>query len=311
MAHTAPKPILVAIGDADSHESALAYAAQEATREGRGLVLVHVMHPVHSSVGPDTMLISFKAAHLVGEQLVHRAAERAVALTNGQVTVQAEVRRGPIVPTLLEIGDACDRVVLQHLQQSRLHRVLTGSVASGVAGRSSVPVVSVPESWAPGPSGIRHITVGVDGDGSDGSDDAVLGRAFELAAEHNGTLTVLHAWYLPAVYDDAIVDRTTLQDWTARAQDRLQASVASRRAEYPDVDVRVEVKHMRPADAVVEASRHSDLLLLGRSRSPHHVPHLGALTRAVIRESLCPVEVAPVVQEAHQTPAGEHSAARA
>ena len=53
MARTAPKPILVAIGDSDSHESALSYAANEAVREGRGLRLVHVMHPVHSSVGPS------------------------------------------------------------------------------------------------------------------------------------------------------------------------------------------------------------------------------------------------------------------
>lgn len=309
MAHTEAKPILVAIGDSESHESALVYAAQEATRERRGLVLLHVMHPVHSSVGPDTMLVSFKAAHLVSEQLVHHAAERAVALTGGQVTVQAEVRRGPVVPTLVELGDTSDRVVLQHRQASRMHRIFTGSIAAGVAGRSAVPVVSVPESWAPGPSGVRHITVGVDGDGPGSSDDALLGRAFELAARREGSLTVLHAWFVPAVYDEAIVDRTVLQEWGERAHDRLEANLATWRAKYPDVDARVEVKHMRPADAVVEASGHSDLLLLGRSRGPHHVPHLGALTRAVIRESRCPVEVAPVVAHAHHTHEGEQSTA--
>lgn len=308
MAHTAPKPILVGIGDPNSHESALAYAAAEAARERRGLRLVHVMQPVHSSVGPDTMLISFKAAHLVGEQLVHHAAERAVALTHGRVTVEADVRRGPVIATLVELGDASDRVVLQHLAQSRLHRVLTGSVAAGVAGRSSVPVVSVPEAWTPGASGISHVTVGVDGDGSD---PEVLGRAFELAAKHHGTLTVLHAWYLPSLYDEAIVDRATLRDWTDRAADRLEASLASGRAQYPDVEARVEIKHMRPADALVEASQHSDLLVLGRSRGRHHLPHLGALTRAVIRESRCPVEVTPVAQEVPRPPTGEPSSAHA
>jgi hypothetical protein len=67
----------------------------------------------------------------------------------------------------------------------------------------------------------------VDGEGED---DAVLGRAFELAAGRHGTLTVLHAWYFPSVYNDALVDRTTLRDWTERAVDRLEASLGSWRA---------------------------------------------------------------------------------
>lgn len=51
MTGSAPLPILVAFGDSDEHESALVWAAAEATREGRDLRLAHVVHPIRGTPG--------------------------------------------------------------------------------------------------------------------------------------------------------------------------------------------------------------------------------------------------------------------
>jgi nucleotide-binding universal stress UspA family protein len=113
--------------------------------------------------------------------------------------------RGPVVDQLVEAADAADHIVLQHRQQGRLRRVLTGSVASGVASRAKVPVVSVPELWSQDEA--WRVLVAVDGvRGNEG----LLRKAFEEASTRNATLVALHAWYVPSIYDDALAERESL-----------------------------------------------------------------------------------------------------
>jgi nucleotide-binding universal stress UspA family protein len=125
----------------------------------------------------------------------------------------------------------------------------------------------------------------------DATDDPVLDRAFATASSLRGTLTVLHAWSLPPLYDAAVVDRAALRVWGLSLRDLVTDGLETRRTAHLDVEVRVDVVHMRTVEALVNASRHSDLLLLGRSGRPQQPTHLGSSSRALIRESLCPVEV--------------------
>jgi nucleotide-binding universal stress UspA family protein len=280
------KPLLVGIGASDGHGAALCYAADAASRESRGVVLVHVL-PAPSHGTPEAALLTSEAAGLVAEDLLHRARDRLLALDGG-LEVEAMTRRGQVTDVLVELGRSADRVVLEHRQQSRLHRVFNGSVAARVAARSPVPVVSVPEFWASWTEGHPHLTVGVHGDDSDGP---VLDRAFAAASSLQGTLTVLHAWSLPPLYDAAVVDRAALRVWGLSLRDLVTDGLETRRTAHPDLEVRVDVVHMRTVDALVNASRHSDLLLLGRSGQPQQPTRLGSSSRVLIRESLCPVEI--------------------
>lgn len=280
-------PILVAVGDSDDHDAALRFAAEEALRVDRPLQLVHVIHPPAGVMVPEQLLISFEAAELVAQQLLRSQVERAKELTHGRVYVERVMRRGPVVDTLVELSGSADHVVLQHRQQARLVRVFTGSTSAGVAGRAAVPVVSVPEMWS-GSDTVQGVTVGLD----DSSDhDALLGLAFREAAARRAGLTLLHAWFVSALYDDTMIDRIVVHEWRTAARTRIDQETEKWRSAYPTVDVRVEVPHMRPADALVEASGHADLLLVGRRHSGHGMTHLGSTARAVIRESRCPVMV--------------------
>jgi nucleotide-binding universal stress UspA family protein len=298
------RPVLVAVGDGDEREAALDHAADAAVRERRRLQLVHVVHPAVGVGVPATTLVTSQVARLVGEGLVERAAQHVRARTEGRVPVQAMVREGDVVDVLLAIGRHADRVVLQHPRQSRVQRVLTGSVAIGVGATSSVPVVSVPECWTAPERGDRRITVGVH---EFAPDAALLDRAFDTAAATGSSLTVLHAWFLPSAYDDACVDRTAVRSWVAATTGLLERNLTRWRSAHPDIEVRVEVRHERPADALLAASRGSDLLLLGRRDQAHPSPRLGSLTGAMLRESLCPVEVVPVPG---RTGPGGHTAPR-
>lgn len=61
--------------------------------------------------------------------------------------VIAELGWEPVVPGIIAAGSEARMIVLQRRTLSRVVRVLTRSVSSGVAAHARVPVVSVPAGW--------------------------------------------------------------------------------------------------------------------------------------------------------------------
>jgi nucleotide-binding universal stress UspA family protein len=282
-------PVVVAIGDEDEHAAAVRFAAAEAVREVRPLRVVHVVHAPILGPGPEQMLLSFENADMVGDELLAAAVERAEDVVAGRVPVTKKLWHGPVVPSLVEAGEQAHRVVLQHRQLTGLRRVLTGSVCAGVAAHAQVPVVSVPELWTVRDPAAR-LVVGVD---DTTGDHRLLEPAFALAAEREASLVVLHAWYIPSMYAEAMRGRAAVEEAREKTRFRIAEEMAVWQAAYPAVDAQLEVSHARPADALLAASQRSDLLVLGRRSGAHAVTHLGSVTRALVRESRCPVMVLP------------------
>jgi nucleotide-binding universal stress UspA family protein len=283
-----PRHLLVAVGDDRSQGSALAFAADLALRQGSGIRLVHVV-PAARDSGPD-LLPTFEATLQVAQGILQQARSRLRSATDDQVDIEVLVRRGHVPDVLEELAEDADVVVLEHRQQPRLRRVLSGSVAAEVAARATVPVVSVPEYWTSWRTGGSHVTVGVQ---TGVGDRPVLDEAFAAASCLEATLTVLHAWPLPQAHAAAAADRRALASWRMSICDQIREQLDPWVASHPKVDVRVDIVRMRPADALVNASRHSDLLVTGRSGNPQGRHRLGSSARALIRESLCPVMVVP------------------
>lgn len=118
-------------------------------------------------------------------------------------------------------------------------------------------------------------------------------------------MTVLHGWRLDRPYAD-LVGRSVPSAWETAAREQLEDAVAPWRARYPGVvEVDIKIPHEWVADALVEESGVSDLLVLGRrsTRSPVHV--LGSLARTLVGQSRCPVEVVPEPEEVWQLSAPE------
>jgi nucleotide-binding universal stress UspA family protein len=272
----APRPILLAVGDTDAYGPSLRFACDEARRLAAPLLLVHVLEDRPRGRG---------------HQLLDEAAAAARSLTRGAVPLDTSLRTGLVVTELTELSRDAHVVVLQRRQLSRLQRLVTRSVSAHVGGRAHAPTVSVPEGWQPRHGGTRQVTVGVDGvDSEEGR--RLLDHAFTRAAEARAELSIVHAWQLPSGYDDAVVAEPEVEEWRERYLRVLHARLGPLRALHPDVRVSVEIRHLHPAEALIQAAKESDLVVLGRGRLEHPlVEHLGSVARAVMRDADCPTEV--------------------
>ena len=279
--------VVVAIGE-EPGEAALAYAAAEARSAGCGLHLVHVVQVM--AQGPETVLVSVRDLQALARTRMDAAVERAEDLVGPGVPVTSEILvDGGVVRCLVDVARrrAC-LVVLEHRELSRARRVVTRSVSSGVAAHTRVPVVSVPSGWQPGQSGA--VTVGVD---VPERSEQVLRAAAHAARGRGAALRVLHTWSLPGGYDDIPIGPTERRERSERARSEIRSVLDGLGDELAGVDVEIDARQGHAADVLVEASRTSGLVVVGR-----HDPlvpigsHLGPVARAVLREAHCPVLLA-------------------
>lgn len=287
----AHSPIVVAVGDSTDEDAALRFAAEEAKRSDHSIRVVHVAHGF-ATVTPHNFLVSYATAGDIGQQLVTQAAEQLRKLTGDQVEISTLVARGSAVEQLVALSRDAYLMVISHRDVSGLHRVFTGSVGSRVAGRAAVDTVSVPELWAPSSAFISRVGVGV---GTWHGAGRLLERAFAVADQHGANVRLLHTLELPSVYEGALANaEESFNRWRDTTTQLIEAELTEVLRRHPSVDSTVELEVARPADALVEASRDVDLLVVGRRDTAHAaVEHLGSVTHALLRTSHCPVDVVP------------------
>jgi nucleotide-binding universal stress UspA family protein len=283
-----PNPVVVAIGH-DQVDAALEYAAGEASRLGCGLHLVQFVQVVRD--GPETVLVDVTDAEQVGRQSMHAALKHARCLI-GDATLTSHLVLGGVVPALVASARDARLVVLQRRALSRSRRVVTRSVVSGVAAYTAVPVVSVPASWSVDrkPDSRPTVTVGVD---AVECAEEVLRAAVDAARARFASLHVLHARDFRDA-GDGIFGRTRLEGHRApRETAEIQAALERLGHQVTGVPVQIDAPRLNPADALIQASRVSDLVVIGRhdALAPPG-SHLGPVARAVLAEAACPVLLA-------------------
>ncbi|MFJ2755723.1 universal stress protein [Nocardioides sp. NPDC087217] len=295
-ADTTPAPIVVGILDPEVETALLEYAGRLAATSGHPLRLVHVVQanvlfgdPILGLPGamqPQSMIIDDAGVGRLAEQILAEATEVARDVVAGAVEVSSELVRGHAAHVLIEESEDAHRVVVQRRGFSRIHRIFTGSISSRIAAHAHCPVTVVPERWSA--EGRTGVVVGVSDDKSDGQ---VLGHAIEEATRLDEPITVLHGLDLLAFYGE-MVDHATTRDWTARGERYLADLVG--RAGHPRTPLATRVFAEAPADALVTASEQARLVVVGRASHLNAFPHLGGVTRALLREAACPVEVLPL-----------------
>jgi nucleotide-binding universal stress UspA family protein len=138
----------------------------------------------------------------------------------------------------------------------------------------------------------RRIVVGVDG-------SAASGRALRWPAAQAKTwraeVEAVHAWTVPDMGADplaqALADPEELE---AQARRELGFVVDGTDGAEPVAPVAHTVVRDDPASAILQASEHADLLVVGsRGLRPDGDADLGAVADRVIREARCPVVVVP------------------
>jgi nucleotide-binding universal stress UspA family protein len=128
-----------------------------------------------------------------------------------------------------------------------------------------------------------RIVVGVDG--SEHSNTA-LRWALKEAECHSGTVTAVLAWQVPFLSFPGAFDRDELE----KAYKAFLIETVSAVAPKPAVPLETLVAEGDPTEAMVEASKDADLLVLGiRGRSPFAGLLLGSVSQGAAATAHCPV----------------------
>ncbi|CAA9350959.1 MAG: Universal stress protein family [uncultured Nocardioidaceae bacterium] len=141
-------------------------------------------------------------------------------------------------------------------------------------------------------AGVERIVVGVDGSESS---RVALRWAYEEAAHHGASLTVLAAWHtptLPMSPPGAALEEgyETLPKRSALAM--LDELVADLEERTPAVDVRTSIEEGSPAEVLIERSKECDLLAVGsRGHGGFAGMLLGSVSHHLVAHAHCAVVV--------------------
>ncbi|HET9655645.1 MAG TPA: universal stress protein [Kineosporiaceae bacterium] len=141
------------------------------------------------------------------------------------------------------------------------------------------------------------IVVGVD---ETAASRRALAWAASEAVRRNATLQVITAWTWDAVEGAplAAVDPQAMMEVAGQTQSEALEEVLAGFDPKPAV-IR-EIVQSTASEALVEASRRADLVVVGtHGRGPVRTFLLGSVSQSVIRHAQCPVVVMPPVHESH------------
>lgn len=278
--------VVVGVTEAEGNTGVLRFAADEAALLGAVVTIAHAAYlPLRPL--PPTPLTTPEPMLEIGRRTVHEVARQYRELTGEECREVLE--DDPPALVLTRLGESADMIVMAHRHVSAVRRLVTRSTTCSVAAHAKCPVAVVPAGWHP--SERRElVTMGVD---EAGVSDSVWRAAFTAAWQRGATLRLLYAWRLDPAYDD-LIEGEARKDWSDEVERRLRKAAVPYTDQFPKVPVDVEILHQWPADALVQASAISALLVLGRHRVFTPLPtRLGSLVRAVIHLADGPVLVVP------------------
>ena len=134
--------------------------------------------------------------------------------------------------------------------------------------------------------------------GVDGSESSI--HALHLAADEarcrNAVLHVLCAWSVRAVPRPADCPPgqvPSMVEYEQEVRRRISARVAGELGDQLPFEIEIDVVHAPPNQALVDASRSADLLVVGhRGRGTIRERMLGSVAEHCVRHAQCPVLVA-------------------
>ena len=283
--------ILAGVDGSPASNAAVCWAVREAALRHVPLTVVHMVNAA-VPMYPQFPLSSGVSAWEEGEG--RRVLEQAVKIAgeavpaDRSVAVSGELRCSPPVPTLVEMSEDAELLVVGSHGRGTVARMLLGSVSSNVVRSAHCPVAVVRDEdpLMPHP-GQAPVLVGVDG--SPASELAVT-IAFDEASRRGVDLQALHAWSDVQVYELPGVDWAAVKE---EAELSLAERLAGWQERYPDVTVHRLVECDRPARQLIEKAEGAQLVVVGsHGRGGLTGMLLGSVSNAVLHSVRMPVIVA-------------------
>jgi nucleotide-binding universal stress UspA family protein len=270
------RTLVVAGVDASAEGLAAAhYAVGAAELRGGEVVLVHAFPPPSVPGDRDDAL---SEARTGAEKLL--GAVTAQLIIPPELKLSTRVEPWNPVAVLEESADGAAMLVLGRDHVSWGERLFMGAVTSQIVGLIPCPLVVVPGGWR-ARHAVPRLPVIVTLDGQSDPEPA-LQLAFEEARLRDVHLIALHAQPMSAPAhekDAAHLDlRVVLADWEQQ---------------HPDIAVSTAVVSGDPDAQLVRWSRSAGVLVVGHPRQRGWGSWTRSVARSVMRQTHCPLIVAP------------------
>ena len=283
--------VVVGVDGSASSLAAVEAAAREARLRGAGLRVVHAFFwpALHVPLGPSPLGPSDGGLLKMADRLVAEAVERARAAAP-DVDVSHTVVAGEPLTVLEAQSRAAELVVVGSRGMGGFVGLLVGSTAVHLAAHGRCPVLVVREQ--PGAEG--PVVLGVDGSAAG---ERAVDLAFAEAELRKAPLVALHAWTtwnapMPAPRDASAPYANPPGALAGEEERLLSEALAGRKERYPGVVVEHRVVHGGTREALIEASRSAQLVVVGaRGRGGFTGLLLGSVSQALLHHAHCPVAV--------------------
>lgn len=260
---------LVGVDGSAPSGAALDWAARHARRDGGVLELVHVVDPEVGMMGIDVL----DEAERAGERVIADASAH-LREAYPEVPVTSELLSGVPAWTIAERAAEGDTVVVGTGKTGYVTGRVLGSRSVQFALAAKGTVAVVPDA---DPRFRDGVVAGID---RPETAELIAGRAAREARDRGMRLTLIHA-----VSPDAV------QHARSRVEGPLVVAAEAARAVADQLEIRSRISTRPPAEALLDASRGSALLVVGPgSTALHHSP-LGSTLHAVLLNANAPVLV--------------------
>ncbi|MEU6538978.1 universal stress protein [Streptomyces sp. NPDC047000] len=297
--------VVVGVDGSASGLGAVEIAAHEARLRGAGLRVVHAFFwpAMHVPLGRSPLGPPEGGIRNMVERLVAEAVERARAV-EPDLDVSHVVMTGEPLTVLEAQSRDAELVVVGSRGMGGFVGLLVGSTAVHLAAHGRCPVLVARErtrregaASADGPVDRQTdgpIVLGVDGSVAG---ERAVEFAFAEAAFRDAGLVALHAWTtwnapLPAPPDPSEPYSAPPGGLAEEEQRLLHEALAGHQERYPGVKVEHRVLHGSTREALIEASRSAQLMVVGaRGRGGFAGLLLGSVSQALLHHAHCPVAV--------------------
>lgn len=274
--NTRTRPLLAGFGGSTTAYHAAWWAAAEASRRHRPLVLARTYsRETHVALSWTPVGLPENVTHSLHAMIALDELAREFRTAFPDVPVTARLREGAAADRLSSLADELDAelVVLGGPHSGPRSRILLGT-ADHVVQAVTHPVVAIPDSQQP-VTEQAPVVVGVD---DDEADHEVIEFAFDFAERHGCPVQAVHGGTR-----------------TPRAAERhCERALAPARARHEAVTARVEVVTEAPVDALVARAAGARLVVVGNHH--HNAVHRavrGSICHTVLHSARCPVAVVP------------------
>ncbi len=270
--------VVVAIDGSDSAARALDWAADEAERTKRRLVIVHVGDLTAAAVSADPRPF--------GRELLDEAVATLVN-TYPDVPATTALLAGEPADELVELSRVAAMLVVGRGRRGLSARLL-GSVAHHVLAHAHCPTALVGAN----PHAVTNtIVVGVS-DSPGGV--AALGFAGVEAALRGADVVAVRCWSVREwrLAAAAVLPTSSPDDWEAAERGVLESCVAPVREAFPTLEILTVLSSSPPETALEREAEKAAMLVLGCRRADDaRLPRLGPIASWAAHHFDCPVVI--------------------